>query len=63
MKQKKEGNLLCAVGIHRPLTGHVSHFVDGVSRKQVYTALCSCEKTWIVDSTHPYLGDKVEVTT
>ena len=59
MKKNNDGNLLCAIGIHRPLTAHVTRFTD--FDKVFYTALCPCEKTWMVDSTNPYLGDKVEV--
>lgn len=50
--------LLCKLGIHRPLRQHAYYFKDIVSRKQIYTATCSCNKKWMVDSKSPWFGFK-----
>ena len=55
------GKLLCVLGIHRPLTGHTSYFVDVVSGKTVYKAVCPCGKEFMVDSLGPFGGFKVEI--
>ena len=64
MRTKKEtfkcSNLLCAIGIHRPLKGHTHNFIDKVSGQTVYNAECPCGKKWMVDSPFSFGGFKVE---
>jgi len=36
--------LLCKIGIHRPLKNHHHNFIDRVSGKTVYDAICPCGK-------------------
>lgn len=54
-------NLLCKIGIHRPLFNHKEFFVDKVSGNQIYDAECSCGKKFMVDSLLGYCGFKVEI--
>jgi hypothetical protein len=51
---------LCKYGIHRPLNGHRHNFVDSVSGKTVFTAVCPCGKKWMTDSLFKWFGFKVE---
>jgi len=53
-------NLLCKLGIHRPLKIKDCNFVDIVSGKEVFNASCSCGKTWLTDSVFGWFGFKVE---
>ena len=54
--------LLCKLGLHRPLFGHRSNFIDQVTGKTVFNAACSCSKHWMTDSPLGWLGNKVERT-
>lgn len=54
------GELMCKIGMHRPLSKHVFSFVDVVSGSGVYKAECSCGKKWLVDSTLGWFGSKME---
>lgn len=52
-------NLLCNIGMHRPLSGHSAAFVDVVSRETVFYATCPCGKRWMVDSLNGWGGHQV----
>jgi hypothetical protein len=52
--------LLCRVGIHRPLTIKDCAFIDQVSHKEVFNAICHCGKRWMVDSPFGWFGFKIE---
>jgi hypothetical protein len=54
-------NWLCKIGIHRPLSDHHHDFIDQVSGKTVFNAVCSCGKKWMVDSLFGWFGFKVEI--
>jgi len=53
-------NLLCKIGIHRPLSEHHYDFKDKVSGKTVYNSVCSCGKRWMVNSRWGWFGFKTE---
>ena len=53
-------NILCKIGIHRPLKNHTYDFTDKVSRMTVYEAECSCGIKWMVDSPFKYFGHKIK---
>ena len=42
-------NILCRLGIHRPLAKTQVAFRDMVSGKQVWHARCPCGKEWLTD--------------
>jgi len=52
-------SLLCKLGIHRPLFGHIFEFTDVVSHKPVYSVTCPCGKRFLTDSTSKWFGFKV----
>lgn len=54
-------NILCKLGIHRPLKNHRYAFTDKVTDLSVYHAECDCGKKWFVDSPLGYFGFKVSV--
>ena len=51
-------NLLCRIGIHRPLKIKSSNFTDTVSGKTVFNAECSCKKKWLTDGVFGWFGTK-----
>lgn len=53
-------NILCRIGLHRPLRRHRHNFIDRVSGQTVYDAKCSCGKEFMVDSPFGWFGFKVE---
>jgi len=53
-------NILCKLGIHRPLFGHKSNFTDQVSGKMVCNAECSCGILWMTDSRNGWFGTKTK---
>ena len=55
----KIGKILCRMEVHRPLKGHTLQFIDRVSGKSVYKAMCSCGKEWLVDSPFGFFGTKL----
>lgn len=54
-------NILCRLGIHRPLINREHCFVDRISGASVFRAECMCGKKWLTDSTFGWFGTKVEM--
>ncbi len=54
-------NLLCLIGIHRPLKIMDAKFQDVVSKKMVFEAKCPCGKRFMTDSFNGWFGFKVEI--
>ena len=52
-------NMLCKIGVHRPLRNYSYNFTDQVSGLPVYDAECPCGKKWMTDG-HMWWGFKVE---
>jgi len=52
--------ILCKLGLHRPLFGHKSNFTDCVSGKMVYNTECKCGILWLTDSRNSWLGSKMK---
>jgi len=52
-------NLLCKIGIHRPLRIKSSSFTDAVSGATVFNAECSCKKQWLTDGVFGWFGFRV----
>lgn len=55
-------NILCKLGIHRPLFGHKNGFSDVVSGRRVHYAKCSCGINWMTDSIFGWFGSKIKGT-
>lgn len=53
-------NILCRIGIHRPLKIGASAFTDLVSGKMVRYATCSCGKEWLTTSVFGWFGYKTQ---
>jgi hypothetical protein len=57
----KMKNLLCKLGLHRPINiPTISSFVDVVAGTPIYIGKCSCGKTWMTEG--KWFGSKVEKT-
>jgi len=52
--------LLCRLGLHWRMRIVDSMFIDIVSGKMVYEAICPCKRRWMVDVTHGFPTFKVE---
>jgi len=55
----KTRHLLCIAGIHRPLKIKDCAFIDQVTHKEVFNAICPCGKKWLTDSVFGWFGDKM----
>lgn len=51
--------LFCKLGLHWRMKVGECLFLDVVSWKKVYGAVCPCGKHWMVDSTHGFPTFKV----
>ncbi len=56
----KKRLFLCDIGIHRPLAIKDCAFIDQVSHKEVFHAVCPCGKKWLTDSVFGWFGFKME---
>jgi len=55
-------NILCKLGIHRPLKRHKPYFHDHIGQLEVYRAQCPCGKGWMIGGKKRWFGFKVETT-
>lgn len=53
-------NILCRIGIHRPLKIGSYLFTDHVSGDTVREAVCSCGKNWMTTSVFGWFGYKTQ---
>lgn len=56
----KLSDILCKLGIHRPLNIKHCQFIDTVTHKEVFEAYCPCGKRFLTDSVWGWFGSKVE---
>jgi hypothetical protein len=52
--------ILCKVGLHWPMAGHVFFFTDRVEGIPIYDCHCPCGRTWMVANKQRYPRYKVE---
>lgn len=52
--------ITCRLGFHWFMVGHEPDFVDVVSGKIVYLAMCPCGRIWFVDTISRFPTFKVE---
>ena len=53
-------NLLCLIGIHRPLKVMDAFFLCKITNKMIFHAECSCGKKFMTDNINGWKGFKVE---
>lgn len=50
MKEEKKVPFLCHLGLHWPMKGLVTLFVDHVNHQEVFASTCPCGKEWMHQS-------------